>query len=263
MAIVTISRGTLSGGRRLATCLAAGLGYQVISREVLAEAARRYGVDEGNLIRGVEQPPSFWERFRTDRLVYLEVIRATLCQLVRQDNVVYHGHAGHMLLQGVEHVLRVRVIAPMAYRVRAAMATQGLGEKEAEAYIRRKDEERSAWTRFLHGVAWDDPGLYDLTFNLENMTVEAACEAIVRMVERPEFRMTVDSMRRLEDLYVASHVRSMLFLHPKIGTGASKIEVTASSGVVRLAGLPLNDPMLAEAIRTCRQIPEVKEVQAG
>ena len=43
MSIITISRGTFSGGRDLAECLAQKLGYPCISREVIVEAAERYG----------------------------------------------------------------------------------------------------------------------------------------------------------------------------------------------------------------------------
>jgi cytidylate kinase len=160
----------LSGGQRLANCLAHNLSYRLISWEVPAEAAHRYGVHEEDLARGLEQPPSFGDRFRIERQIYLTVIRAALCQLVGEDNVVYHGHAGHLLLQGVDHVLRVRVIAPLTYRVKAAIAAQGLDEKGAEAYIQRKGQERVSWTRFLYGMEWRDPSLYDLVMNLERVT---------------------------------------------------------------------------------------------
>ncbi len=262
MSIITISRGTLSGGQRLAGCLARSLDYRLISREVLAEAAHRYGVHEEDLARGLEQPPSFWDRFGIERQIYLTVIRATLCQLVREDNVVYHGHAGHLLLQGVDHVLRVRVIAPLAYRVKAAMTTQGVDEKGAEAYIQRRDQERISWTRFLYGAEWRDPSLYDLVINLEKVTIEAACNLIVCMVERPEFRMTPESLRQLEDLYLASHVKARLFLNPKIGAAAAKIDVTATAGAVHLAGVLPGESILADVVATCRSLSEVKEVRA-
>lgn len=262
MSVITISRGTQSGGQRLAKCLAMNLGYKSISREVLVEAAQRYGVSEETLARGLEQPPSFWDRFRIDRQIYLTVIRATLCQLVREDNVVYHGNAGHLLLQGVDHVLRVRVIAPLSYRIKAAMESHGFDEKAAEAYIHRKDEERVSWTRFLYGVEWHDPSLYDLVLNLEKVTIEMACNVIVCMTERPEFRMTNESLRQLEDLYVASHVKARLFLNRKIGAAASKIDVTATSSVVHLAGVLSGEDILQEVLATCRSLPEVKDVRA-
>jgi cytidylate kinase len=117
MAIITISRGSLSGGRSLARCLGTNLGYKVVSREELVqESARRYGVDEKSLQKGLEEAPRFWDRFRVDRRIYVSVAQATLCHLVQSDNVVYHGHAGHLLLRGVGHVLRVRIIMPMNQR---------------------------------------------------------------------------------------------------------------------------------------------------
>jgi hypothetical protein len=39
MSIITISRGTLSGGKMLAECLSRGLGYKCIDRDVLVEKA--------------------------------------------------------------------------------------------------------------------------------------------------------------------------------------------------------------------------------
>ncbi|MGC8685573.1 MAG: cytidylate kinase family protein, partial [bacterium] len=51
MAIITISRGTFSGGQMLAECLAKKLGYKSISREILIEAAEKYGISENNLTR--------------------------------------------------------------------------------------------------------------------------------------------------------------------------------------------------------------------
>ena len=46
MAIITISRGTKSGGEKLAKCLSERLGWPAISREVIVETASQYGVSE-------------------------------------------------------------------------------------------------------------------------------------------------------------------------------------------------------------------------
>ena len=262
MAIITISRGTFSGGKCLANCLATALGYRVISRELLAEAAARYGVKEANLQRGLEQPPTFWDRFRIDRQIYLSVAQAALCHAVRDDNVVYHGNAGHLLLQDVGPVFRVRVIAPIAQRLAAAVAAEGCSQDEAAASIAAKDEARVAWTRFLYGVEWRDPALYDLVVNLEKLPLDAACAAIVELVKRPEFTMTDEAHARLENLYLSSHVKAKLFLNPRIGAAAAKIDVAASGGVVRLSGVLPGESFLHEVLSTCRALPEVEDVQA-
>ena len=263
MAIITISRGSLSGGRSLARCLGANLGYRVVSREELVqEGSKLYGIDEKTLQKGLEEAPRFWDRFRVDRRIYVSVAQATLCHLVRGDNVIYHGHAGHLLLRGVGHVLRLRIIMPMNQRIPLAVREHGLSEGAAEGFIRKRDEERASWTRFLYGIDWLDPVLYDLTLNLENLTIEGACDVVASMVQRPDFEVTEENRSELDDLQLASHTHAKLFLNPKIAAAAAKIDVRASEGVVQLAGILPGDALLDEVLKTCRELPEVKEVRA-
>lgn len=262
MAIITISRGTFSGGKRLAACLGATLGYRVISREVLVAAAERYGVHEETLAQGIEHPPTFWERFGADRQKYLAAITAALCHEARADNVVYHGHAGHLLLAGVAHVMRVRVIAPMAIRLPEAMAAHGLEGKAAEAYIRARDAERVAWTRFLYDVDWHDTSLYDLIVNLERIPLESACLTIAAVADRPEFRATADSRQALFDLFLVNHVRAALFLDPAVGAAAVAVEIGAQNGIVTLAGVLPSERQRNAVIAAVRALPEVQAVRA-
>jgi cytidylate kinase len=263
MAIITISRGSLSGGQRLADCLGKALGYRVISREDLSrEATRRYGVVEESLRRGLEQAPSFFDRFRVDRQIYRCVAQATLCQMVRDDDVVYHGHAGHLLLRDVAHVVRIRLIAPLRDRVAFATAELGYSESEAEAYIRKRDEERVSWTRFLYGIEWGDPALYDITLNLERISIPTACQTLAALVEREEFRVTAEHRQKLENLFLAAHVQATLFLNPRVSAAAAKLEVRADAGTVHLSGILPGDDLLDEVLRTCRSLPEVKDTRA-
>ncbi len=82
MAIITISRGTFSGGQSLAECIAEKLGYRCISREVLVEAAKQYGVPLEKLSKALEDAPGFLERLTTERAHYLACIRVALCKEV-------------------------------------------------------------------------------------------------------------------------------------------------------------------------------------
>ena len=51
MAIITISRGSFSKGKEVAEKVAAQLGYDCISREVLLDASDRFHIPEVKLIR--------------------------------------------------------------------------------------------------------------------------------------------------------------------------------------------------------------------
>src|SRR5271157_4587136 len=121
LAIITISRGTFSGGQRLAEQVAKKLGYRVVSREVLAQAAKDHGVEEEALEEALRSKPGILERMSTERIHYLAYIRAALMNEIRNDNVVYHGNVGHLLLRDVPQVLKVRVVTSMEFRINAVM----------------------------------------------------------------------------------------------------------------------------------------------
>jgi len=262
MAVITISRGTFSGGTALASCLAANLGYRLLSREVLLRAAAAYGVCEDDLLCGMERAPTLLERFRVDRQMYLAAVTATLCRAAREDHVVYHGNAGHLLLAGIDHVLRVRVVAPMRLRVATATTTHGFEAGEAEGYIRRKDAERVAWTRFLYGVEWSDPALYDLVANLEALTLEAVCQSIACLVERPRFRATPERTRALDDRCLANHLRAVLFRNPAVAAAAAGVAIEVHEGGVRLAGLIADEHVRDEIVATVTATPGVVSLDA-
>ena len=120
MAIITISRGSKSGGVAFADCLAKSLGYPALAREVLVKAAEKLGVPEESLRGKIEQSAGFWERLTSDRRIYIVSLQSALADACVSGDLVYHGNAGHLLLKGLPSVLRVRLIAPMPMRIRAA-----------------------------------------------------------------------------------------------------------------------------------------------
>jgi hypothetical protein len=71
MSVVTISRGTFSGGKRLAECLAERLKYRCVDRDVIVEKAAAWGVSQEELRAALEKPPTFLERFRSKRYLYI------------------------------------------------------------------------------------------------------------------------------------------------------------------------------------------------
>ena len=60
MAIITISRGSMSGGEALAACLAQRLWYRTLGREVLVAAAAELGISEDTLAQKIIGRASLW-----------------------------------------------------------------------------------------------------------------------------------------------------------------------------------------------------------
>lgn len=210
MAIVTISRGSMSGGEALANCLAAHLGYPVLGREVLVEAAARLGVTEAVLREKIQTSAGLFEKLTTDRRVYLVALQSALADQCVSGDLIYHGNAGHFLLKDVPNVLRIRLIAPMSMRVRAVMKQEELSPEAAREYIRYIDQERVEWTKFVYGVDWRDPKNYDLIINLRRITLESACAMVSGVLKLPTYATTPEVKKRLKDFALACRVKVTL-----------------------------------------------------
>jgi cytidylate kinase len=234
MPIITISRGSMSGGQALAECIASALGVPCVGREVLVAAAAKLGVSAEQLSQTLEKSPGLWDRFTSERNLYVVAVQATLAELVTSGDVVYHGHAGHLLLRGVPAVLRVRLIAPMAMRLRAVMERQHLKPDAAHAYIQKVDEERLRWVRFLYGVDLRDPGLYDLVLSLESMSIRSACNVVATSARQAEFQVDDLVRAKLANFALASRVKLALATQP--ASRGLELSVRAEGGVVTVAG---------------------------
>jgi cytidylate kinase len=200
VSIITISRGTLSGGRAVAECLAGSLGYPCVGREILQQAARKVGVSEEDLSGKLEATPSRWARLTQERKTYLLAVQTALAEHCTTGELVYHGLAGQFLLRELPGVLAVRLIAPLEMRVQALMdAHHRMTHKAAEEFIHDVDEDRRRWVKLMYQADVEDPSLYDLTINLQSIAHETACEIIAEAAAEPSYTVTEEVKVRLEE----------------------------------------------------------------
>jgi cytidylate kinase len=266
MAIITVSRGSMSGGEALAACLHEKLGYPMIGREALIVAAKKLGVTEEELAQKMTRGPGFWERMTSGRRFYLVALQEAITEYAIEGNLIYHGHAGHLLLAGVSSVLRIRLIAPLAIRVRAVMERQHLNREAAVDYINHIDEDRIRWTKFIYGKDWSDPALYDLVINLEKMSLATACLMIAAIVDQPEFVTTDEVKKKLANFHLACQVK--VALATNVQTKDMEFEVSADGGSVEISGEMPRTGVLAhtaerdeaEIMRTAQSVEGVKTV---
>ena len=203
-------------------------------------------------MEAVSRPPSFWERVTHNRRLYLKVIRAALLDKAKSGRLVYHGLAGHLLLQDTPAVLRVRVIAPMGKRVEAAMAAQQLTRDEALHHIRKVDEDRIHWAKFLYHVEWGDPSLFDIVVNLEEMTVETATAMIATVARSEEFTCGPDCTEQRTNLALAARVEAAL----EVNQDTRAVEVLASveKETLRLVGKVETEALRAQVLAVAKEV---------
>lgn len=258
MPIITISRGSFSGGKMLAESLAQRLGYRCIDRDQIIQKAAAWGVSQDELRMALEKPPTFLGQSQQTKYIYLAFIQAALTQEVRTGNAIYHGLAGHLLLGRGPHVLRTRIIAPMEFRVGKVQERLKCNRSEAIAYIEKMDGDRRKWTQFLYGVDWRDASLYDMVVNLEQMNLEEACDLICSAARLKCFEFTPESQRAIDDLTKASWVKANLAMNP--ATSDLQLEIVAQGGVVTVKGDIVSPDQARKIGGIVRAVPGVEEV---
>ncbi len=253
MTIITISRGSYSHGKEIAEKVADKLGYECIARQALLEASEEYDIPEVKLRRAIGEAPTVLDRFVGGKERYLAYIKAALTDHVRAGNVVYHGLAGHWFLEGIAHVLKVRVNACMEDRARLVMDRDNISREEAITAIKDADQERYDWSMALHGVDHNDSHLYDMVLHLRQIPMDYAVDMICDLAQSEHFVATEESRQDVEDVALAANVRSHLIgLKPDI-------EVSAHKGVVHVVTAAY--PMYQEALT--REITSLAMQQEG
>ena len=200
MSIITISRGSYSHGGEVAEKVAKKLGYECISREILLEISDEFNISEIKLTRAIRDIPTFLERYSFGREKYISYIRLAILKNLCKDNMVYHGFAGHFFVKDIPHVLKIRIIANMAYRIECMMKREDVSRKKAETMVIEVDKERKAWSMKLYGLDTWDSRLYDLVINIEKLSIDYAVEMICETVKLKAFQTTKESQKLMDDL---------------------------------------------------------------
>jgi cytidylate kinase len=210
MAIITISRGSFSKGKEVAEKVAARLGYHSVSREVILEASKDFKISQNKLDHAIHDAPSIFEQFTREKQKYVAYVAAEILTHFKNDNVVYHGLAGHFFAKNISHLLKVRIIANMEDRIVSLMEKDKLTREQASKFLEKDDRERKAWSYQLYGVDTTNINLYDLIIHINRLTVDNAVNLICEAVSQPQFKATPESQLAIENLALAAMTRAAL-----------------------------------------------------
>ncbi len=175
-----------SWGCQVAEEAARLLGYRMVWREVINQAAARAGVPEVALatidelgLLGIKPSPGDFD-------MYHQAVKQIMLELAHEGNVIIVGRAGQVILQDQPNVIHVRIIAPRQVRVMRVSAEQnlpGLADGSAVALLEQSDRARAEYlTRHYHADV-DDPQLYDLVINTGHINTSSAAHLIHSLVK--------------------------------------------------------------------------------
>ena len=200
MSVITISRGSYSRGVEIAKMVAERLSYRCLARDVLIEASKEFNIPEVKLTQALEDSPSFFERFTQEKKKYISYIQVALINNFKADNIVYHGLAGHFFVKDIPHVLKVRIITDLGYRIKFVMERDQVTRDKAIDFLDKIDNSRRKWGQYLYGINLEDPSLYDIVINIEKLSLEVAVNIICKMVTWEKFQTTPESQKEMDNL---------------------------------------------------------------
>jgi len=183
---LTISREAGAGGGRIARMVGEAIGWEVLDRKLLECVAERYDTSPA-MLELVDETTTNWiaEMFgnwlnpaSVSQMQYVCRLSRVILMAARQAKVIYVGRGAQFVLPR-ERGLRVRIVAPLDYRIQQIMERQHLSFEEARDYVAKTDAGRQDFVRqyFHHDVP--DPHLFDLVVNVEKLGPERAAHLIV------------------------------------------------------------------------------------
>jgi cytidylate kinase len=258
MSIITVSRGSYSRGKEIAEKLAQRLDYKCISRDSLFDNVDELDARDVQLVSSIEDIPSIFSRFRKGKETYIAYIRATLLQKLKSDNVVYEGFVGHVFLEEIPGILKVRINSDEEDRSRIVAERDGLSIEQATKFIRKIDTQRRKWSQYLYGIDPSDSNQYDIVLNVAHIPPDSVIDTLVRISRLEQFRLTDEARQQLDNLALAAEIQNRLLRN------YSGVNVTADDGKVSIqSAIPRNERsgFISELERMAREMPPVKMIE--
>lgn len=176
MNVITISRQLGSLGDEVAEEVAKRLGFRVVCRELINQAAHRAGAPEMALAAIDDLGLLDLRPSHRARKAYQAAVKSVMYELAGEGQVVIVGRAGQVILADWPGVLHVKVIAPFELRARRVAQAQGISLEAARSQVETSDASRRSYLRRYYQARWDNPELYDLIVNTARLEpAQAAC----------------------------------------------------------------------------------------
>lgn len=184
MDVITISRQLGSLGTTLGHHIADQLGYQLVHREIINQAARLAG-DPGLALATIDELGFFGiEPERTHQDAYLKAVKEVIEDLAGAGQSIIVGRAGQAILSGRPGVFHLRVIAPVEKRIERIVKAHGVSFKAALAQVNDSDTYRRGYLLRFYNVNWEDPTLYHLVINTGLLDLKHATDVVCAAIHQ-------------------------------------------------------------------------------
>lgn len=264
MTVIAMTREMGTLGKDVAHGIAVELGLGLVHHELVRkEIAGRMEIEPSDVHRFLEGSPSLWDRWKIDEQRLSRYTREEILELADRDNVLIRGWGAPYLLKDVPHVIRVRVCAPMAFRVREMMGRLNIQDPDAaQREIERNDAAHTRAMRSFFEADWAHPLNYHMVLNTGHLPVTACIDQIRLLTQNPAFERTPESRQILTDRLIETRIGDALDAHVAPGLSGRTVDVSVTSGHVTLTGTSYGSSDLQAIEDVVRQVKGVTGVDS-
>jgi cytidylate kinase len=184
MRAITVTRDFGAGGREVARRLAEALGWELLDRELLHQAAELEHLPDAELEPLDEKALSLADRFRLHpphRRYMHGLTEAARCALAR-GRVVLVGRGTRQLVGEEPGIVHLCLEASRDWRARRTAQVEGLPLEQALARCADEDRTRGRFMRYFFGEGTAQPVNYDLVVNTERVPFDDVVAVVVALV---------------------------------------------------------------------------------
>jgi cytidylate kinase len=236
MAILTISREFRSGGQEIGTAVAERLRYDYVGKERILSDLKSQGERWIALLNEVDADrPTIWDRFDWEYQGLMSLMDSYIYDRAMDDRVVLVGRGSNFLLEGMPHVLRVRLTAPIEQRVDRVMRKDGVDRKSALRLIEKTDNDRASFIRANFHRDWYDLTAYDMVFNTTVQTFEEITDIVCNALQEKVGKLTLEAWEMLRGRMLAARIKAQIATNPRIKIPTLKVFFDGKA--IRLQGM--------------------------
>ncbi|MBN2061658.1 MAG: response regulator [Deltaproteobacteria bacterium] len=212
MSAVSVFSGAFCRENEIVEHLVGATGYQMLNDEkIVKRAAALSSIPEEMLKRAFSAKSSIFNPFSHDRERSITWLKLALAEYLQDAEFFLHGFVSHLVPGSIRHILRVCLIADMAFRVESASSQLCISDTEATELIKEEDSRRAFWVDQIRAVPdpWD-PALYDLILPTNKIFVQDAVALIKKSLGTDALQASESSRRAAGDFLAAARIETHL-----------------------------------------------------
>ncbi|NLN59405.1 MAG: cytidylate kinase-like family protein [Deltaproteobacteria bacterium] len=184
--LITISREPGTGGTEIARVLSVRLKMDLLAGQITKHIAENADVSEKSIQAIIEKAltrrddwlSSLFETRHMWPDKFMFHLNKVINTVKDHGNTVILGLGAQYILPA-EKQFRVKLIGSRENRLNRIVNSRGCSRQEAEDYATTTEKDRRTFVKKFFKVDWINPHDYDLTINMDAMTISGAVETII------------------------------------------------------------------------------------